>query len=51
MTRATPPSPLPKKPYSPPVLTNYGNFAKITASGSGQRRERNMGMGQPNRRP
>lgn len=51
MTRSTPPSPLPKKRYSAPVLTNYGKFSQLTASGSGRRRERNMGMGQPRRRP
>jgi hypothetical protein len=43
--------PAAKKPYKHPQLTTYGNFAVLTASGSGVDTENNMGGGQPTRRP
>ena len=39
-----------KRPYTKPVLANFGAFAKLTAGGSGLQTETGSNMN-PNRRP
>ncbi len=51
MSLTTVTSEITRKPYTKPVLTEYGGLAHLTASGSGPLVENNRGRGQPRRRP